>query len=282
MTASTTLCSQPDATTAFDDSRDYEHLEPSLAELAALGPTDRRRRVLRAQIVCRALPLADHIARRYAGRGADADDLVQVARVGLLYAIDRFDQARGPSFLAFAVPTIMGEVRRYFRDHTWALRVTRRAKDTRALLGPATEAFAQRHGRMPTDRELAIELAVDVAEVTQARLAANCYSAESLDVTIPDESGAEVPLTDRLGNDEHCYRLVEEAMVVRPLIAQLTARERRVLIWRYRDSMTQAQIADRLGVSQMQVSRILMRVLATLREDALGGASAPAGAPGRA
>ncbi|WP_107659250.1 SigB/SigF/SigG family RNA polymerase sigma factor [Nocardia suismassiliense] len=273
MTASTTPYSRPGSATAVSDSRDYEQLEPSLAELAALGPADRRRRVLRAQIVCRALPLADHIAQRYAGRGADADDLIQVARVGLLYAIDRFDPSQGPSFLAFAIPTIMGEVRRYFRDHTWALRVTRRAKDTRALLGPATEAFAQRHSRLPTDRELAIELAIELAEVTQAKLAANCYSAESLDVTVTDESGAQIPLTDRLGSDEHCYHLVEEALTVRPLIAELTSRERRVLIWRYCDSMTQAQIAERLGVSQMQVSRILMRVLATLREQALGCAS---------
>ncbi|GAB2639927.1 SigB/SigF/SigG family RNA polymerase sigma factor [Nocardia goodfellowii] len=276
MTVSTALHRPSDAANppVAVECDDYEHLEPALAELAALDPTDPRHRALRARIACQALPLADHIAQRYAGRGADSEDLVQVARVGLLQAIDRFDPTLGSSFLGYAIPTIMGEVRRYFRDHTWALRVGRRAKETRAMLGPATEAFAQRHGRMPTTSELATELATDITEITQATLAANCYVADSLDQTAADDSGAQLPLAERLGDDERCYGLLEEAMTVGPLIAELTPAQRQLLIWRYRESLTQAQIADRLGVSQMQVSRILMRMLTSLRERALGLGSA--------
>ncbi len=225
---------------------------------------------MREQIVACGLPLAEHIARRFAGRGEAFEDLLQTARVGLVQAVDRYDPVRGSSFLAFAVPTVMGEVRRHFRDRTWAMRVERGVKETHAKIGPATEVLAQRLGRLPTAREIAAEIDVDLVEVVKAMTAANCYNTNSLDVTIRDEDldGPCTPGT-AVCRDEKCYGLLEDAMAVRPLIAALPARERQILIWRYFGSMTQTQIAERLGVSQMHISRILSSTLAKLREQTL-------------
>lgn len=248
----------------------YDNIEPRFAELATLSSTDPRREAVREQIIELCLPLADHIARRFTGRGEAFDDLHQTARLGLVQAVDRFDIGRGSSFLAFAVPTIMGEVRRHFRDHTWALRVPRRAKELQALIGPATETLSQRLGRMPSAREIAEELNIELSEVTRALVAANAYSTNTLHAVGRDDDGnAGLSVGDSLGSEEPCYRLMEDAMAVRPLIAALPERERQVLVWRFYDSLTQSQIAERLGVSQMQVSRILNRTLTQLRESAL-------------
>lgn len=249
----------------------YDNIEPWFEKLAALDPADPHRRELREQIVHLCLPLADHIARRFAGRGETFDDLLQIARLGLLQAVDRFDPARGASFLSFAVPTIMGEIRRHFRDHTWAVRVPRSAKELHLRIGPATEVLSQRLGRVPTAREIAAELDVELTEVTRALVAGNGHTSNSLDAAVQDsddESRSPAVLT-RLGSEEPCYELLEDAMAVRPLIEELPQRERQVLVWRFFGGMTQSQIAERLGVSQMQVSRILSRTLKTLREQAL-------------
>lgn len=177
---------------------------------------------------------------------------------------------RGSRFLSFAVPTIMGEVRRYFRDSTWAVRVPRRVKETQVRLGVAIEALAQRLGRMPKARELAAELEVDEGELTQALLAANAYQSSSLEAACPDDGeNAPLAMLDALGAEETGYEHVDQLLAVRPLIAELPDRERRVLTMRFFESMTQNQIAERLGVSQMQVSRILSKTLARLREDSL-------------
>src|SRR5690606_22631729 len=159
----------------------YDHIEPLLEKLAAIPGDDPRRAETRAEVVDRCLPLAEHIARKFAGRGEMFEDLLQVARVGLLHAIDRFDPARGSSFLSFAVPTIMGEVRRYFRDNTWSVRVPRRVKEIQLSIGPATDKLSQQLGRMPRARELADELGVDLVEVTQALIAGNAYQSSSID-----------------------------------------------------------------------------------------------------
>ncbi|MET7767837.1 RNA polymerase sigma factor SigF [Nocardia sp. NPDC005366] len=249
----------------------YDDIEPWFDKLAALDADDPHRSSLRTQIVERCLPLAEHIARKFSGRGEDFDDLLQVARLGLVQAVDRYDVSRGATFLSFAVPTIMGSVRRHFRDGTWALRVPRRAKEVQALIRPAIEALSQRLGRMPTAREIAAELDLDVVEVTQALMAANAYQTNSLDaVASSSDEQARPSIADTLGAEEPSYRLLEDALAVRPLLAALPERERRVLVMRFFENKTQAQIADRLGVSQMQVSRILTRTLKKLREQALG------------
>ncbi|GAB2531986.1 RNA polymerase sigma factor SigF [Nocardia heshunensis] len=276
-TAALSERTKPKSTT----SDSYDNIEPRFGELAGLACGDPRRRALRDTILQLCMPLADHIARRFAGRGEEYDDLQQVARLGLIQAVDRFDVGRGSTFLAFAVPTVMGEVRRHFRDHAWAVRVPRGLKEIHGRLGPATEALSQRLGRLPTARELAAELEVDLRTVTQALVARNAFRAESLDrLSQADEQSTPSAVLDTLGADEPCYQLTVDAMTVRPLIAQLPARERQILILRYFESQTQSQIAERFGVSQMQISRILSRTLERLREQALDQDAEPTGSGG--
>ncbi|MGX1809351.1 RNA polymerase sigma factor SigF [Nocardia sp. NPDC055321] len=247
----------------------YDDIEAAFAELEQAGDTDRN--VLREHIIERCLPLAEHIARRFAGRGETFDDLLQVARLGLVRAVDRFEVARGSPFLSFAVPTIMGEVRRHFRDYTWAVRVPRRTKEIQVQLGSTIELLAQRLGRMPRAREIAEELDIDLLEVTQALIASNAYQASSLDTTMTgdDSDNAPLPRAETLGGVEPDYELIEQRLAVRPLLAELPDRERRLLTMRFFECKTQTQIADDLGVSQMHVSRMLTRTLNRLREDAL-------------
>ncbi|MGX1809405.1 RNA polymerase sigma factor SigF [Nocardia sp. NPDC055321] len=248
----------------------YDDIEPHFAEWAALAPEDPRRPILREDLIRRCLPLAEHIARRFAGRGENFDDLLQIARVGLLHAVDRFDPEYGSSFLAFAVPTVMGEVRRHFRDYTWSVRVPRRLKEIQQTIGPATEALAQRLGRMPRAGELAAELGVDQIEVTQALIAANSYRTSSIDSALDSETENQaLSLLDALGAEEPDYTRVEDFIAVKPLIEALPESERQLLVLRFFENRTQSEIAAHLGVSQMQISRMLTRVLGRLREQAL-------------
>lgn len=248
----------------------YDNIEPLFEKIAALTDDDPRREPMREELIGRCLPLAEHIARKFAGRGENFDDLLQVARLGLVQATDRFDVTRGSSFLAFAVPTIMGEVRRHFRDNTWSVRVPRRTKEIQLSIGATVEALSQRLGRIPRAREIAAELDVDLVEVTQALIAGNAYQSASIDAVAGDDiENAPLPLLESLGAEEPSYHLVEDYLAVRPLIEELPERERQVLIMRFFENKTQSQIADVLGVSQMHVSRILSRTLNQLREQAL-------------
>ncbi|MEC3957491.1 RNA polymerase sigma factor SigF [Nocardia sp. CDC153] len=249
----------------------YDDIEPLLKKLAiAVETNDPARDRLRDEAIDRCLPLAEHIARKFSGRGEPYEDLLQVARLGLVVSIDRFDVERGSRFLSFAVPTIMGEVRRYFRDATWAVRVPRRIKEIQLRLGSTIEKLSQRLGRMPNAGEIAAEIGVDRAEITQAMLAANGYQSSSLEAAMPDGGdNAPLSLLDALGTDEPKYELVEQYMAVRPHVENLPERERQVLILRFFEGKTQAQIASQLGVSQMHISRILTKTLTGLREEAL-------------
>ncbi|MEV0354601.1 SigB/SigF/SigG family RNA polymerase sigma factor [Nocardia sp. NPDC050697] len=248
----------------------YDGIEPLLAELAGLAAQDPRRPALREQILRRCLPLADHIARRFTGRGETYDDLHQSASLGLVLAVDRYDPARGTSFLAFAVPTIMGEVRRHFRDRTWALRVPRRIKEIQLAIGPTVEKLSQRSGRMPTAVEIAVELELDLIEVTQALLASNAYRTNPIDAAVDEADGAvSAQVTAALGATDPAFQFCDDALAVAPLLRRLCERDRRVLYLRFFENRTQAQIAAEFGVSQMHISRILSRTLATLRARAL-------------
>lgn len=249
----------------------YDDLEPWFAKLAALPENDPERARLRKELVDRCLPLADHIARRYSRRGETFEDLFQIASLGVVLAVDRFDPSRQSTFMSFAVPTIMGEVRRHFRDHTWMVRVPRPAKELQAAIGPATERLAQRLHRMPTVTELAAELDVDRFEMTQALLAANAYSADSIDSSPgdADQEPAAARVVAELGNEDDGYQLTEDTLAVGPLLRELPARERTVLRLRFFANLTQTEIAERIGVSQMQVSRLLSKTLAGLRQQAL-------------
>ncbi|WP_067542230.1 RNA polymerase sigma factor SigF [Nocardia crassostreae] len=248
----------------------YDNIEPLFKEIADLDPDDPQRDVLRERLIGRCMPLADHIARRFSGRGETFEDLLQVADIGLVQAVDRFDVTRGSSFLSFAVPTIMGEVRRHFRDNTWSVRVPRRTKEIQIGLGASIERLAQRLGRLPKAREIAADMDVDLVEVTQALIAGNAYQLTSLDaVTGDDSESTPLSLMDVLGDIEPRYDRVDEFLAVKPHIADLPDREKRILVMRFFESKTQTQIAEEMGISQMHVSRILARTLTWLREQAL-------------
>ncbi|UGT63225.1 RNA polymerase sigma factor SigF [Nocardia asteroides] len=243
----------------------YDDVAALFGDLARTEPGTARHAAVREELINRCIPLADHIARKFSGRGEPFDDLTQVARVGLVHAVDRFDVGRGSNFLSFAVPTIMGEVRRYFRDHTWAMRVPRRVKETHLRIGAAIDSLSQRLGRSPTVKEIAAELGVDPDEVTQAVIAGNAYQPSSIDAASLGRD-TEASLLDTLGEEESQFDRVEEYVAIRPLLAGLPERERRILTMRFFESMTQTQIAQRMGISQMHVSRILAKTLARLRE----------------
>ncbi|MEU6558764.1 RNA polymerase sigma factor SigF [Nocardia nova] len=247
----------------------YEDVAPLFAELDALPADDPRRARLRERVINRCLPLAEHIARKFSGRGENFEDLLQIARVGLVAAVDRFDPSQGTPFLAYAVPTVMGEVRRHFRDHAWALRVPRRLKEIQTSLGPTVEDLSQRLGRMPRAREIAEAMGADLGEVTQALIARNAYQTQSLDVQPTDEDSGSRAILDTIGDEDPTFGSIENTLTVKPLIDALPERERYVLTMRFFAGLTQEQIARNLGCSQMQVSRILSRTLKQLRDEAL-------------
>jgi RNA polymerase sigma-B factor len=233
-----------------------------LATIAA-GTAESQRQ--RDKIVERCLPLADHIARRFEGRGEPRDDLVQVARVGLVNAVARFDVNAGPDFVSFAVPTIMGEVRRHFRDNSWSVKVPRRLKELHLRLGTATADLSQRLGRAPTASELAYELEMDRNEVIEGLLAGNSYNTLSIDSGGSADDDARA-IADTLGDVDASLERIENREAIRPLLDGLPERERTVLVLRFFESMTQTQIAERVGISQMHVSRLLAKSLARLRD----------------
>lgn len=243
----------------------YDDVSALFTRLAATEEDSIEYHGVRDELISRCIPLADHIARKFSGRGEPFDDLTQVARVGLVHAVDRFDIERGSNFLSFAVPTIMGEVRRYFRDNTWAMRVPRRVKETHLRIGAAVDTLSQSLGRSPTAKEIASELAVDPDEVAQAVIAGNAYQPTSIDAAAVGRD-TDASLLDTLGEEEAQFDRVEEYVAIRPLLAGLPERERRILTMRFFESMTQTQIAQQMGISQMHVSRILAKTLARLRE----------------
>jgi RNA polymerase sigma-B factor len=223
-----------------------------------IEPGDPAHAHLRRRIVESQLALVHHLAQRFRGRGEPYDDLVQVGTIGLLNAVDRFDPTRD-SFTAFAVPTILGEIRRHFRDRGWALRVPRRVQDLSRLVAEARESLTQSLGRSPTVLELASHLDADPDLVVEALDSAGGYATVPLP-SVPDDA----PPT--LAEVDSGMELVENRETLRPLLQRLPARERRILALRFGRGLSQSQIAAEVGVSQMHVSRLLARSLATLRE----------------
>jgi RNA polymerase sigma-B factor len=211
------------------------------------------------------LPLVDHCARRFINRGEPLDDLVQVGTIGLIKSVDRFDTSRGVEFSTYATPTILGEIKRYFRDKGWAIRVPRRLQELRMSISSVTGDMSQDLGRSPTPREIAEKLGVTVEEVMEGIESANAYSTLSLDAGDNGDDGAGSSMLDSLGMDDEALAHVEIRESIKPLIEQLPLREKRILMLRFFRGMTQSQIAGEIGVSQMHVSRLLNRTLADLR-----------------
>lgn len=246
----------------------YEHLTPMFEELAALPDGDPRRADLRNKLVTGHLPLAEHIAARFSNRGVPREDLVQVATLGLINAVDRFQPDRGTDFLSFAVPTVMGEVRRHFRDASWAMHVPRRLKELNLAINSASAELSQRLGRAPTPSELGKHLGLSPEQVYEGLEAGNAYHSMSLDEALSPEADSD-PLGDTLGQHDEGLEGVENYESLRPLIEALPERERQILTLRFFRHMTQTQIADRIGISQMHVSRLLSRTLENLRKGML-------------
>lgn len=224
----------------------------------------------RDQLAERFLPLARQLARRYATAGESYDDLVQVASVGLIKAIDRFDPARGTAFSSFAVPTILGEIKRHFRDKGWAVRVPRELQERAMKVEKAGELLSTQLGRAPTVEETAEHLQLSNEDVIEARSAASAHRSLSIDKPVNTDSGSEESMTvvDTLGVEDREFGRVETSVTLQVLFDSLSPREREVVILRFQEDLTQAEIGERVGVSQMHVSRLLRQAISRLRSAA--------------
>ncbi len=228
----------------------------------------------REELVQRFLPLARKLARRYSGAREPFDDLMQVASLGLVKAIDRFDPQRGTAFSSFAVPTILGELKRYFRDLGWAVHVPRGAQEQALKVEEAQQQLTARTGRPPSVQDLAEFLELSIEDILDGLETAGAHHCVSLDTPREDGEGESGTLADAFGEQDVRFELVEASVSIATAARHLSARERRVLELRFVQDLTQTQIADLIGVSQMQVSRILRRALAQLR-DLTEGENAP-------
>ena len=219
----------------------------------------------RGELVELHLPLVEHCARRFLNRGEPFEDLVQVGTIGLIKAVDRFDTERGVEFSTYATPTILGEIKRHFRDKGWAIRVPRRLQELRMSIASATSDLSQQLGRSPTPREVADRLGVTIEDVLEGLESANAYSTLSLDAGDGQDDGLGSML-ETMGALDDALDHVEIRESIRPLIERLPPREKQILLLRFFRQMTQSQIAEQVGISQMHVSRLLTRTLAELRE----------------
>ena len=248
---------------AWPGSRDIT-VHALLAAVSRLPADSADRAELRRQAIEHAMPLAHRLARRFRDRGEPGEDLVQVAMVGLVDAIDGYDPGRGCEFAGYATPTIVGELRRYFRDKGWRIRVPRRLQELRLRVNQASEELSQAQAATPTISDIAHHLSVPEAEVAEAVEAGLLY--QPLSLSGASVAGNPLDLEDApLGADDPAIDVVEQRESVRPLLATLSERERDILRMRFFGDMTQSQIADRLGISQMHVSRLLARTLGSLR-----------------
>jgi RNA polymerase sigma-B factor len=236
---------------------------------------DPNRARLRARVIKWYLPMTVCLARRFGGRGELLDDLTQVAALGLIKAVDRFDLARGVDFASYAIPTILGEIKRHFRDTTWAVRVPRRLQELKQQMPAATEELLHVLQRAPTVAELAERLGISPRDMVLAQLSANAYRPFSIDRGAPGRP--EFRPADWLGGPDPGIAAVDNRTMLRGLLARLPIREQRILAMRFDQDMSQTQIAAAVGISQMHVSRLLTKSLARLHDDLIRDARPPGG-----
>ncbi|HEY7890830.1 MAG TPA: SigB/SigF/SigG family RNA polymerase sigma factor [Solirubrobacteraceae bacterium] len=245
-----------------------QHLVPSIdgdpAELFARWH-QKRDMAARDALVARFMPLTRNLARRYDRSSEPFEDLLQVASLGLLKALDRFDPSRGYPFPSFAVPTILGEMRRYFRDSGWSVHVPRAAQERALRVRDAQERLVNEHGRSPTVKQLAEYLELEAEEVLDALQAIHAYEALSLDAPRPSADDDSRTYGEAIGQDDERYELVEMDAAVVAALEHIGPRERTILHMRFVQDLTQSEIAARIGISQMQVSRVLRGALEKLR-----------------
>jgi len=235
-----------------------------LGTLGGLPEGSAARARARARLIELYLPLAEYLARRFRNRGEPQDDLNQVANVGLIKSVDGFDPTRGAAFTSYAIPMIVGELKRHFRDKGWDVRVPRRLQELRLEISKISGDLAQELGRSPTVADLAKKLGVGEEEIIEGIESGHAYRALSINApTGGEEAGAE--LADLLGGIDRDLEAVDDRESLRPLIAQLPEREQKIIAMRFFGNMTQTQIAERLGISQMHVSRLLAHALTHLR-----------------
>ena len=236
---------------------DEAEVEAMFARLPDRGARD--------EIATRFMPFAEYLARRFSGRGEAVEDLTQVANIGLLNAIDRFDPGREVQFSTYAAATIVGELKRHFRDKGWALRVPRRLQELAVRINRSLPDLTQSLGRSPTIPELSAHLDVSTDDIAEAMDAVLAYSTTSLDAPAGEDAPAPV---DSLSSDDPSIELLDEWSSIAPAVAELSPRDRRVLFLRFFRGLTQSEIAEDVGVSQMHVSRILTQTLEGLRRAA--------------
>ena len=235
-----------------------------LHTLAGMPADNPRRAALRDRTIEAWLPLAQHLAHRYSGRGEPTDDLLQTAAVGLIKAVDKFDPDRGVDFAGYAIPTIIGELKRHFRDRTWDIRVPRLLQELRLAISEANSTLLQSLGRSPTVTDIAAHLKLTEEEILEGLEGARAYNAVSLSTPTGDGERT-TELGDLLGTDDNQYELAELRVALGPALATLDEREQKILTLRFYGNLTQSQIADHIGISQMHVSRLLARALTKLR-----------------
>jgi RNA polymerase sigma-B factor len=229
----------------------------------AAAPAGRQHSRLRDRAIEAWLPLARHLAHRYSGRGEPTDDLIQTATVGLIKAVDKFDPERGVDFAGYAIPTIIGEIKRHFRDRTWSVRVPRRLQELRLAITEANSTLTHTLGRSPQVADIATHLGITEEEVLEGLEGARAYNATSLSTPISADGTTE--LGETLGGEDHEFEVAETRVALGPALATLDEREQKILTLRFYGNLTQSQIAEQIGISQMHVSRLLTKALTKLR-----------------
>jgi RNA polymerase sigma-B factor len=260
----TTVAAPAARTTVTGTAAPTDAASDLIAAMAALPAGHPSRPGLRDEAIAAWLPLARHLANRYAGRGEPADDLQQVAVMGLIKAVDRFDADRGVDFAGFAIPTIVGELKRHFRDRTWSIRVPRRLQELRLAITGANNDLHHTLGRAPTVADIAVHLGISEEEVLEGLEGARAYNSTSL--SIPVSAEGDTTLGDTLGAQDDGFELTELRVSLGPALASLDEREQKIISLRFYGNLTQSEIAERVGVSQMHVSRLLTKALAKLRK----------------
>jgi RNA polymerase sigma-B factor len=256
----------PTTDSAAEKNTEERSAEELLENLKGLPPGTPEAERLQEQVLELYRPLLYRIARHYSGRGESYEDLRQTAHLGLVKAVRGYDPCRGKKFISYLLPTVTGEIKRHFRDHTWAVRVPRRHQEHRGRLHRVSLEFQQQHAREPRADELAREMNLPRKEIDELLQASEAYSALSLDLPDhKDEEGGST-LEERIGQEDGSYDLVLERESLRPAMCCLDARERVLLQLRFFEDLTQAQIAEEIGCSQMHVSRLLSATLEKLRE----------------
>jgi len=246
------------------DDRKDSRSDEEIAELFRKLPDPGAREELAKEF----LPLAEYFARRFSGRGEPVDDLTQTASLGLLNAIDRFDPERGVPFSTYAAATIVGELKRHFRDRGWALRVPRNVQETAILVNRTVSTLWQEMGRAPTVREIAASADIGEDDVLEALDALQAYTTDSLDAPTADATST---AAESIGAEDRSYEVSEEWLSLAPALRELPERERAILYLRFFEGRTQTEIADELGISQMHVSRLVSQSLEKLRQRASEG-----------